>query len=56
MWPVGFAAGVLAEGPLCKDGHVTAFHSGWASYRKFPLDMAGTAVLMYYYYYFWFIV
>ena len=55
VWPVGFAAGVLAEGPLCKDGHVTSFHSGWASYRKFPLDMAGTVVLVYYHY-FWFIV
>ncbi len=41
VWPVGFAGGLRAEGPICKDGHVTGFHTSWAPERTFPLDMAG---------------
>ena len=41
VWPVGFTGGLFAEGPICKNGHVTGFHTGWAPHRKFPLDMAG---------------
>ena len=41
IWPVAFAGGLLAEGPKCKSGRVTGFHTSWAPNRKFPVDMAG---------------
>ena len=41
IWPVAFAGGLLAEGPKCKSGRVTGFHTSWAPNRKFPIDMAG---------------
>ena len=44
VWPVGFTGGVRAEGPKCNNGHVVGYHSGWASWRKFPLDMAGSEI------------
>ena len=41
VWPVGFAGGLLAEGPICENGKVINWHVGWSPERKFPVDMAG---------------
>eukprot|EP00122_Pirum_gemmata_P004680 Pgem_evm1s4262 len=44
MWPVGLVAGLKYEGPLCKNGKLIRFHSGWkAEERAFPVDMASFA-------------
>ena len=44
VWPVGICGGLRFEGPLCKDGKVTGWHTVWELERPFPLDMAGFAV------------
>lgn len=44
IWPVAFAAKLYYEGPLCVQGGVTAWHTGYAKDRDFPIDMAGFAV------------
>ncbi|CAI8034522.1 Galactosylgalactosylxylosylprotein 3-beta-glucuronosyltransferase 2 [Geodia barretti] len=44
VWPVAFSGGVKIEGPLCKDGVIDKWHSGWGSERPFPIDMAGFAI------------
>ena len=33
VWPVAFSGGVKIEGPLCKDGVIDKWHSGWGSER-----------------------
>ena len=44
VWPVGICGGLRFEGPLCRDGKVTGWHTVWELERPFPLDMAGFAV------------
>jgi len=41
MWPVGLVGGL--KGPICSDGKLVRFHSGWAPERPFPVDMASFA-------------
>ena len=43
-WRVGFAGGVLAEGPVVRNHHIVAFHTNFGPKRAVPLDMAGFAV------------
>jgi len=42
--PVGIVGGLAWEGPICRNGAVTGFHTAWEPKRPFPLDMAGFAV------------
>ena len=44
VWPVGICGGLRYEGPLCRGGKVTGWHTAWDLSRPFPLDMAGFAV------------
>jgi galactosylgalactosylxylosylprotein 3-beta-glucuronosyltransferase 3 len=44
VWPVGIVGGLLAEGPICRNGKVVKWHTSWDPNRAFPIDMAGFAV------------
>ena len=39
IWPVGFAGQMKVESPICNEGKVVGFHTGFQ--RKFAVDMAG---------------
>ena len=41
VWPVGICGGLRWEGPVCKNGKVTSWHTAWALERPFPIDFAG---------------
>lgn len=43
MWPVALVGGLRWEGPICKNGKVKKFFTGWKPSRTFPMDMAGFA-------------
>ncbi|PVD25327.1 hypothetical protein C0Q70_15827 [Pomacea canaliculata] len=44
MWRVGFAGGLLVEGPVCLNGKVTGWRTFWAPKRRYPVDMAAFAL------------
>lgn len=44
VWPVGICGGLRFEGPICKHGKVTGWHTAWGFERPFPIDMAGFAI------------
>lgn len=46
MWPVALVGALRWEGPVCKNGKVEKFFTGWRPDRKFPIDMAAFAVNM----------
>ena len=39
VWPVGLAGHVKVESPVCKEGKVVGFRTGFK--RKFSVEMAG---------------
>ena len=41
VWPVGICGGLRWEGPVCRNGQVTSWHTAWAPERPFPIDFAG---------------
>ncbi|CAI8034523.1 Galactosylgalactosylxylosylprotein 3-beta-glucuronosyltransferase 2 [Geodia barretti] len=45
VWKVAWAGGLQWEGPTCRNGKATSWHSYFAANKRvFPLDMAGFAV------------
>ena len=44
MWPVALVGALRWEGPICKNGKVIKFFTGWKPSRKFPVDMAAFAI------------
>ncbi|XP_025107642.1 galactosylgalactosylxylosylprotein 3-beta-glucuronosyltransferase 3-like [Pomacea canaliculata] len=43
-WKVGIVGGLLEEGPVCVNGKVIGWTTGFSPRRKYPIDMAAFAV------------
>ncbi|PVD25383.1 hypothetical protein C0Q70_15883, partial [Pomacea canaliculata] len=44
VWKMGIVSGLLEEGPVCVNGKVIGWRTGFSPKRKYPIDMAAFAV------------